>query len=172
MICPCVAWIVGKYREWPFTGTSDEVLISSASLLWWFLAFSTKETSGRRKGIMGLLAGFIPLRRQGTGCNMALAPGNPACRVGTRSGWRRSLMESWDFKGFLPTLLFPFILHSIRFIGCGSRALDNSRIPCCVVPLGCPVRGWSLSFSLFRTHRERMGPFHLLHEMEEQCCER
>lgn len=33
LICPFVAWILEKYQDWSFTGTSDEVLVSSASLL-------------------------------------------------------------------------------------------------------------------------------------------
>lgn len=33
LICPFVAWILGKYQECPFIGTSDEVLVSSASHL-------------------------------------------------------------------------------------------------------------------------------------------
>lgn len=48
LVCPSVAWILGKYQEWPFIGISDEVQVSSASLLQCFLAFNTKEISGRR----------------------------------------------------------------------------------------------------------------------------
>lgn len=42
-------------------------MLFSASLLPGFLTFDTKETSGRRKGIMRLLASHVPLGRQASG---------------------------------------------------------------------------------------------------------
>lgn len=56
--------------------------MSSAScLLQGFQASDTKETSGRRKGIMDLLADFVPPGRQVIGYNIVLSPGNPTCNV-------------------------------------------------------------------------------------------
>ena len=138
-----------------------------------FLASDTKETSRRRNGIMDLLADFIPLGRPMTRYNTVLTPEKPTCHVGT---WSSSLEEKSHgvpgLNGFLSTLLVLFILHSIAaFIGCGSRALHNHCIPCYVVLLGFPVRGWSLFFSLLRIYLERMAPFQLLHKMAGQCWE-
>lgn len=69
---------------------------------------------------MDLLADFVPLGRQVTGYNIVLTFGELTFHVDT---WSDSLGEKPcgvpEFNGFLFhfILLFPFIQHSIGFIG-------------------------------------------------------
>ena len=90
------------------------------SLLWSFLPSDSKESPGRRQGIMDLLSDFVSLGRQVTGYSIVLTLGELTFHVDT---WSDSVREKTcgisELNGFLFCFILssPFIQHCVGFIG-------------------------------------------------------